>query len=354
MSENKNILIIGTGLIGTSIAIGLKSAGYEVFLQDASQQALEVASAKSGAAVYSDAPCALVIVATPPRAIAEVMREALLNHPDAVVTDVSSVKASILQALADLGARELGRVVGGHPMAGREISGASGAQGNLFVDRPWVLTRTESTSDFAFNAVVEIVNALGAVVFERNSDDHDEAVALISHTPQVVASVLAGELVDADKHHIDLAGQGIRDTIRIASSDAKLWSEILTGNAHHVATRVRSVAARLEGVADAISAGDHEGLVAMLTQGSAGRDRLPGKHGSGLNADALLLVRLEDKPGELARLFSVAASAEVNLEDVRIDHSLGRMTGLVELSVSQDAREPLHQALALAGFRVIN
>jgi len=354
MSEIPTVLVVGTGLIGTSIAIGLKNAGYEVVLHDENEHALSVALAKSGAQELSNQACDLVIVATPPSAVAEVMRHALLTHPHAVVTDVSSVKATILNALSDLGSAELARVVGGHPMAGREISGAAGAQGNLFVDRPWVLTRTDFTSEATFKKVEQMVNALGAVVIERSMLDHDEAVALISHTPQVVASVLAGELVGADAGHIELAGQGIRDTIRIASSDAGLWSEILAGNAANVAERVRSVATRLGEMADAISHGNHDQIISILEKGTAGRDRLPGKHGASRVSDALVLVRLDDKPGELARLFAVAAQAEVNLEDVRIDHSLGRMTGLVELTVSIAAQSTLESALTLAGFVVIN
>ncbi len=353
MTQKPTVLIIGTGLIGTSIAIGLKNAGYTVFLNDADEHALAVATAKSGAQPFLDQTCDLVVVATPPRAVAGVMRAALADHQTAAVTDVSSVKATILNSLSDLGVSELARVVGGHPMAGREISGAAGAQGNLFVDRPWVLTRTTATSDDAFAQVEEMVNALGAVVIERSMDDHDQAVALISHTPQVVASVLAGELMGAEERHIELAGQGIRDTIRIASSDAGLWSEILAGNSANVAERVRNVAKRLGEMAEAIASNDHAHIVSILEQGSAGRDRLPGKHGANRASDALVLVRLDDKPGELARLFAVAAQAEVNLEDVRIDHSLGRMTGLVELTVALAAQVTLETALTSAGFVVI-
>jgi prephenate dehydrogenase len=133
-----------------------------------------------------------------------------------------------------------------------------------------------------------------------------------------------------------------------------LWTDILKENADHVAARLKSVAAGLESFAQALLSGDSSAISEKLSQGNRGRDRLPGKHGSGTKSHSSLVVRLEDKPGELARLFQAAAAAEVNLEDVRIDHSLGRMTGLVELSVAPSSRDTLISALTSAAFVVVS
>ena len=348
-----NICVIGTGLIGTSIALGLKTRGFQVFLRDINEAALVNAAKASGAQAWKNETPDLVFVATPPRSVAAVIRETLSAYPNAVVTDVASVKSAIFEELENLPKSDLARVVGGHPMAGREVGGAIGAQGNLFVDRPWVLTKTAATSAENYALVSDFVIALGGIPVERSILEHDQAVALISHTPQVVASVLAGELLDASDSQVELAGQGIRDTIRIAGSDPELWTEILGENAKHVATRLSSVAVGLESFARALLAGDHKQVAEKLSAGNGGRDRLPGKHGTGNKNHALLVVRVEDKPGELARLFQVAAKAKVNLEDVRIDHSLGRMTGLVELSVVTQLRPALTEALESATFTVI-
>ena len=238
-------------------------------------------------------------------------------------------------------------------MAGREVSGARAAQSNLFVDRPWVITRTTHTSDAACAAVHDLASDLGAVPIERSVEEHDQAVALISHTPQVLASVLASRLVSAPQSHVDLAGQGIRDTIRIAGSDSALWSDILISNAHEVSEQVSQVAASLNAIATALESGDKQAVEDILTLGSQGQKKLPGKHGAQLREDAVVVVRLDDKPGELARLFSAAAKADVNLEDVRIDHSLGRMTGLVELTVADSVAKQLEDSLIAQGFVVI-
>ena len=352
MSANKNVLVIGAGLIGTSIALDLVATGRNVFLRDIDATSQEVAVTRSNASALNSQPIDVVIVATPPSIVANVIRSVVSEFPTAMVTDVASVKGSIASALSDLPDQAKARIVGGHPMAGREVSGASGAQAHLFVDRPWVLTRLPETSDSAISAIREIATDLGAVPIERSVDEHDRAVALVSHTPQVIASLLSGLLVDAASSDVELAGQGLRDTIRIASSDADLWTDILLGNAEAVGTNLSVLANELQATADALSVGNHEAVHQVLAQGSKGRARLPGKHGASAQETTVVVVRLEDKPGELARLFTAAAEAQVNLEDVRIDHALGRMTGLVELTVATSSSDQLVSALQATGFTV--
>lgn len=347
------VLIVGTGLIGTSIALGLTAQGKSVFLADIDTSALEAAVKVSGAAMYQNEEISLVIVATPPASVAKVFFEYAAKHVTAVLTDVASVKVSIFTELETLGFTQWDRVVGGHPMAGREVSGAQGAQGNLFLDRPWVVTASALTSEWAITTVRQLAESLGAFVILRTNEEHDQAVALISHTPQVVASVLAGELMDVDFSQIELAGQGIRDTIRIAGSDALLWTDILSENATYIATRVTNVANSLLDFAAALTAGEDAQVTAKLIRGTQGRDRLPGKHGIANQNTTTISVRLDDKPGELARVFTEAAKAQVNLEDVRIDHSLGKPTGLVELTVSLSAKPTLLSILESANFVVI-
>ena len=354
MNQDKNILVVGTGLIGTSIALGLTAQGLRVFLSDIDSVALDNAIKVSGATKYSDQEISVVFVATPPASVAKVISASVIDHPNAVITDVASVKGSIFRELEQLGTSDWERIVGGHPMAGREVSGAMGAQGNLFLDRPWVIASSDRTSADSIASVKQLVETLGAFPIFRTIEEHDRAVALISHTPQVVASVLAGELMDAEGSYIELAGQGIRDTIRIAGSDSNLWTEILSDNSQYISQQVTRVANHLLDFASALEEGNRESVTAKLVKGNKGRDRLPGKHGSSQQSTSVLVVRLDDKPGELARLFTVAAQANVNLEDVRIDHSLGQPTGLVELTVALEAIGLLKSALEGESFVVIS
>jgi prephenate dehydrogenase len=348
-----SVLVVGTGLIGTSIALGLAAQGQEVFLTDIDASALDSAVKVSGARIYKDQQISLVIVATPPANVAKVIFDCAAQHPTAVLTDVASVKVSVFTELNELGFTHWDRLVGGHPMAGREVSGAQGAQGNLFLDRPWVLTTNSDTTEHSLSTVRQLVESLGAFAILRTNEEHDQAVALISHTPQVVASVLAGELLDADLSQIELAGQGIRDTIRIAGSDALLWTDILRENSNYIAARVTNVANSLLDFAAALTAGEDAKVTAKLIRGAQGRDRLPGKHGVANQNTTTIAVRLDDKPGELARVFTEAAKAQVNLEDVRIDHSFGKPTGLVELTVSLSTKATLLSVLESANFVVI-
>lgn len=352
--KDQNILIIGAGLIGTSIALGLIAQGFKVFLSDTDPDALNDAIKVSGANIFLDQVIEVVFVATPPVSVASVITDAVIDHPMAVVTDVASVKGAIFRELDSLGTRDWDRIVGGHPMAGREVTGAIAAQGNLFLDRPWVIASNTKTSNDSIATVKFLVESLGAFPVMRTVDEHDQAVALISHTPQVVATVLAGELIDAEDSYIELAGQGIRDTIRIAGSDANLWTEILSDNSRNISVQVTQVAKRLLEFAAALDAGDREDVNAKLVKGKQGKDRLPGKHGSFNQTTAVLVVRLDDKPGELARLFTIAANSNVNLEDVRIDHSLGHPTGLVELTVSPGSIPKLRPTLEAQGFVVVS
>ena len=178
----------------------------------AALSAAQAAADKSGAQVWDGIQQVdLVIVATPPSVTAEVLRDMLAKQPNAIVTDVSSVKGSIFDSLSDLDASDAQRLIGSHPMAGREISGVAGAQSNLFVDRPWVITRTAQSSKAAYDAVTDVALTLGAVPIDRTIEEHDRAVALISHTPQVVASVLASQLVDAQQHDVFSKSQALLD-----------------------------------------------------------------------------------------------------------------------------------------------
>lgn len=360
MSETSHqlnrVLVVGTGLIGTSIAIGLVGAGVKVLLSDLDENALGIAKDKSGAQAWQGEDVDLAVVATPPVTVSGVIKSLLIQLPTAVITDVASVKSAVLADLVDVSNEDRARIVGGHPMAGREVSGAAAAQDRLFIDRPWVVTSTPQNSAAAIERVVELASLLGAVPIFRSPEHHDRAVALVSHAPQIVSSILARTLINADSEDVELAGQGIRDTTRIAGSDPALWTEILSGNASEVSVVVDGVADALKAFVHALRTSDSTTVSELLADGVKGKSRLPGKHGAAqgvLNGEASLTVRTADRPGELARLFAAAAKAQVNLEDVRIDHALGRMTGLVELTVSAVSKPILVDALIAEGFDVV-
>jgi len=350
------VLVVGTGLIGTSVALALRARGSEVWLQDADQDALAVAAGRGAGSVEPpDVPIDLVLVAVPPLATASVVAASLQLYVDATVSDVASTKTRLQQEIEarGLSMSELARFVPGHPLAGREVSGPAAALDDLFVDRVWALTPTPATDPERTAQVAAMVEALGALALVTSPAAHDRAVALTSHTPQVVASTVAAGLAELGESEVRLSGQGLRDVTRLAASDPDLWTEILTSNAGPVADALDGVIARLAAVRDGLRGSQGDDVVrATLAAGVQGHRRVPGKHGAAAVPYAVVAVSVADRPGELGRLFADAGSTGVNLEDVRIEHAQGRPTGLVELEVAPTSEATLVAGLRAAGWSV--
>ena len=346
-----HVRVVGTGLIGTSLGIALCRAGFRVTLSDPSPTAARLAR-DLGAGEIADASTAdpdLVVVAAPPDVAADVVVESLGRWPEAVVTDVASVKGSVADAVRD-GGGDLTRYVGSHPMAGRERSGAGAARGDLFDGRAWVVVPTGTSRPDAVDLVRQVATAVGAAVSVMGAAEHDAAVAVVSHVPQVAASLVAGRLRDVSDPAVALAGQGLRDVTRIAAGDPSLWQQIVTANAPAVSALLRQVRDDLDRLLDAVQAVDRGSIGTLLDRGVAGTVRLPGKHGGPARADTALYVAVPDHPGELARLLADAGEIGVNVEDLHIDHDPDRPVGLVELTVAEDRVEHLQTSLEGRGW----
>ncbi len=357
------VRVVGTGLLGASIGMGLRALGVDVVLHDTSPTARSLArDLGAGRLPGPDEPApALVVVAAPPDVTAEVVEAELRAHPSAVVTDVASVKQRPLTELGESLGSDLDavrRYVGGHPLAGRERSGAVAARADLFRGRPWVLTPGPDADPSAVRVVHDLVVDLGAAPTVMPADAHDHAVAQISHVPQVAASLVAARLVGSDDRAVGLAGQGLRDVTRVAASDPSLWVQILGANARHVAQVLTELRGDLDGVIDALRAldsdpqarGARSALATALDAGARGQARIPGKHGTARTRFAVVTVLIPDRPGELARMLATMGGAGVNLEDLRLEHAPDRLVGLAEVSVLPASRERLEEALRADGW----
>ena len=359
------VRIVGTGLLGASIGLSLATRGVDVVLHDSSRTALALARDVGAGRLPADgdAPVRLVVVAAPPDVTAEVVIAELSAHPHAVVTDVASVKGAVLDELVAAGA-DLSRYVGSHPMAGRERSGPTAARADLFAGRPWVIAGSGHSSAEAVLAVRQLATDLGATPVAMEAREHDAAVAVVSHVPQVVASLVAARLTDAPAAALDLSGQGLRDVTRIASSDAPLWTSILAANATAVRSVLIDLRADLDIVIDALGEADIAhgttavgalgALARTVTAGNLGVARIPGKHGGAPRHYEVVTVLVPDAPGELARLFSDVGDAEVNIEDLQLEHSPRQPVGLAMISVLTGRSEPLEKELVARGWRVAN
>ncbi|MEO7017749.1 MAG: prephenate dehydrogenase [Leifsonia sp.] len=349
------VRVVGAGLLGASVGLGLRARGVDVLLADASPAHLSLA-ADYGAGRSDDGSTepVLIVVAVPPDLVATVVRAELAAHPLAVVTDVASVKVAPLAELETSGA-ELSRYVGSHPLAGRERGGPSAARADLFIGRPWVVCARPENERAAVTLVESLILDLGGTPIEMPTAEHDAAVALVSHTPQIVASLMAKRLANSTGAALTLAGQGLRDVTRIAGSQPELWVQILGANAPAVVEILRAYREDLDRVLVALGdidvPGSRRALAEELASGNLGVSRLPGKHGQDKRY-ASIVVLVDDRPGELARLLAELGEIDVNLEDLRLEHSPGAQVGLAEIAVLPEVLERTIDDLSARGWRI--
>ncbi|MCY1694781.1 prephenate dehydrogenase [Curtobacterium sp. SL109] len=349
------VRIVGTGLFGASIGLGLRQQGVDVILDDVSPAALALA-VDYGAGrrpTEHDAP-ELVVVAVPPDVTAQVVARELTAHPEAVVTDVASVKSVPLERLRAAGA-DVSRYIGSHPMAGRERSGPTAARADLFIGRPWVIAGHDDIT-YRRAAVVEALALdLGATVVPMEPGPHDQAVAIMSHVPQLVSTLMASRLRDAPEAALGLAGGGVRDVTRVASSDPGLWVQIIGANAAHIRPVLVDLQGELSRLIDALDDPDAPGaprtIAETMASGNRGVERLPGKHGT-TRRFAQVVVLVDDRPGQIADLLTTIGEIGINLEDLRLEHSPGAPIGIVEVSVVPEQEQRLIEELEGRGWRI--
>ncbi|HUJ07832.1 MAG TPA: prephenate dehydrogenase [Streptosporangiaceae bacterium] len=355
-------VVVGTGLIGTSIALALREHGTEVWLADADQAAAHLAvgigaGRPLGGGGVPGGPADIAILAVPPAAVAGCLLQAQRGRLARYYTDVASVKELPLREAGDLGC-DLTTFVPGHPMSGRERSGPAAARADLFAGRSWVICPGEQTAPDGVTLVTRLALACGAQPVSLTAAEHDRWVALVSHVPHLLSSAMAAQCAGAPGGALALAGPGLRDVTRIAAGESGLWTEILAANAEPVRDALLGVAAQLAMAVEALGgivAGDSDAakqLTALLEAGREGVERIPGKRGGPAPHYAIVQVVIGDRPGELARLFAAVGTAGVNIEDVRIEHSPGLPAGVAELSVRPETARRLAAALTAGGWPV--
>lgn len=362
------VLVVGAGLLGASVGLALRDLGVEVLLEDSSPAALHLArDIGAGRPAAAGEEPALVLVATPPDVVAPAVVAALRAHPAAVVTDVASVKGGIAAAVAAAAGDAVDRYVGSHPMAGRERSGPAAADADLFQGATWVICPHPAAAEAAVQdaAVAEVralAIAVGALPRVMPAADHDQAVAVVSHLPQLLASLTAARLREVRPESLALAGQGLRDVTRIAASDPMMWSAILAANAAAVLPHARALYDALGEVVHALETTSRDGvgapgvmrvLAGAIEQGRQGVARIPGKHGGAARRYGEVIVFIPDKPGELGRLFNEVGVAGINIEDLRLEHSAGAKLGVATLSVLPARVAELMAHLEALGWRVM-
>lgn len=345
-----NVRIVGSGLIGTSIGLALATKGVSVTMVDIDSDAARLAQDLIGVEP-SDAPAELTVIASPISTISEVIEAEDQQGLNLGFIDISSVKVKPVLDVQSIDF-DMSRFLPTHPMAGREVGGAESARADLFQDRPWAIDPA-GVSEPLLAAGRELIELCGGNILEIPVEEHDQAVALVSHLPQIVSSLLASQLEGAPAEWLDLAGSGLRDTTRIAASSPTLWREIISANSQALVPLMDRLIEALRDLNRALATGISSEIAVeeFIKAGNRGRAMIPGKHGGVARNYSFLPVVIEDKPGQLAALFDECASAQVNVEDLSIEHSPEQYTGLITLALSQADASKLYEHLLQRGWR---
>jgi len=341
------VRIVGSGLIGTSIGLGLVQRGIAVEMVDSDSLAQSLAKDLIGGVVVVDPE--LVIFALPTSGLSHVIQGEIAINLQSTFMDVGSVKNEVVlqvETIAGLSTRFLPT----HPMAGREIGGAGSARADLFQGRSWILTPEADCSPESKNLVLELISILGATPIELSAQDHDAAVARISHLPQIAASLVAKQLIGTPAEWMELAGQGLRDTTRIAGSDEKLWKDIIHSNRAEISELLISLQNDLTQMIESLN--DPAKIAELIAAGRDGKAMIPGKHGGKAREYSFLPIVIDDKPGQLGAIFNECAAMQVNVEDLNIEHSPGQLSALITLSLSAADAEKLSSHLSSIGWNV--
>lgn len=336
--------VVGTGLIGGSVGMALRRAGWFVTGTDRdparAARALELGAID---AVGTDPTAELTFVAVPVSAVPEAAAAALAAG--GVVTDVGSVKAPVVAAVDHV------RFVGGHPMAGSEALGVDGARADMFDGAAWVLTPTETTDAQAHALVHSVVSSFGADVLTLAPAQHDRLVATVSHVPHLTAAALMQLAIGRERQDpalLRLAAGGFRDMTRIAAGDPGMWLDVCAENRDAIVEVLDELALALGELRSVVADGDPAGLEQQLRSAQAARRSLPLGAPS---AEQLSEVRvtIPDQPGELAAVTTLATELSINVYDVEVAHRADERGGRLLLVVDAGRADELVAALGERG-----
>jgi prephenate dehydrogenase len=361
----RSAAIIGTGLIGGSLGLALKNSGSVGFVAGcAGHQATAIEAVHMGAidqAFNSTEETVkkadIVFLATPVKAVkSEAAKAITAMKPGAILTDTASVKAGIVEDL-DIACSAAGiRFIGGHPMAGSELSGISAANKDLFKNAAYILTPTEQTDPEALRETHGLLQGIGARVFTLNPETHDRVVAAISHLPHVLSASLVNIASAEQKEFANifkLAAGGFYDMTRIAGSSPDLWVDICMANRSAITELITQYQSELETLAELLAEDDAEGLRVKLENARITRQDLPRLKSDEMVYVFELTIAVPNHPKVLSDITLSVANLGVNIEDIQIVHSTEADSGILKLAImGEDESRRIALALEGKGYRV--
>ncbi len=344
---DKRANVIGLGLIGGSIALGLRAQGWHVSGDDVDPARLTMARDNGVIdALDLDPDATITFVAVPVLAIADQAKRALAETVG-VVTDVGSVKGSVCRSIDDP------RFLGGHPMAGSELDGLDGAQADMFAGAVWVLTPGPDSDDSTFATVAGVVSSLGAEVVAIEPERHDQLVAVVSHVPHLTAATLMGLASTRAEEHaalLRLAAGGFRDMTRVASGQPGIWLDICAENRPAIVGALDELIEGLAEIREIIGNDDRDALLERLTAARQARTNLPTRvvHPEDM---AEVRIPIPDRTGAAAEVFTLAAELGVNIASFEVVHVAESNRGVAVVMIDQSMVDLFRGGLIARGFR---
>src|SRR5688500_1030481 len=336
--------IIGVGLIGGSVGLAAGDSGWEVVGVDAPQvleNAAQSGAIHRAATLKEVREADLVVLAAPISKVTDLVGD--LTPTNALVTDVASAKSAIVRRAEDLKLR----FVGGHPMAGSQLSGVANASSNLFKGARYFLTPTGRTDLEDYREVAGFVRELGAVPTAVAPEKHDLLMAALSHLPHLMAAALLKVASDISPEALSFAGPSFRDLTRVGASNPSLWSDILAENAPALGEALGAFAGAMAQLGSEIS--NRESIERRFREAREAYDALGGilVEKSGKNVE--IAVPVENRPGVFAEVTTLMGSNNINILDLYVRHSNTERAALV-LTLDADAAPIAQELLREAGF----
>ena len=336
--------IIGVGLIGGSVGLAAANAGWNVIGVDAPrvlENAARAGAIDRASTLEEAREADLLVLAAPISRITDLVEN--LTPTDALITDVASAKSAIVRRAEGLGLR----FVGGHPMAGSQLSGVANATSNLFEGARYFLTPTDRTDPEDYREVAGFVRDLGAVPTAVDPEKHDLLVAALSHLPHLMAVALLKVASDISPEALSFAGPSFRDLTRVGASNPELWSDILAVNAPALGEALRAFAGVMAQLGSELE--DRETMEGRFRQAREAYDVLGGILVEKGGANEEVAIPVENRPGVFAEVTTLMGSNNINILDLYVRHSNTERAALV-LTLDTEAAQQARELLRIAGF----
>lgn len=362
--KDSTIAFIGLGLIGGSIARGLKREHPDIKIMAYMRTRSKLEQAKKDGIIDTVLDgigkelrdCDLIFLCTPVEYNAQYLASIKpYLKPGAILTDVGSTKANIHEEVIRLGLE--GCFVGGHPMAGSEKTGYENSTDHLLENAYYIITPSSCSTEEQVNRLVDVANAIGSIPLVLDYREHDQITAAISHLPHIVASSLVNLVRDSDgpdENMKRLAAGGFKDITRIASSSPDMWEQICVTNSEPIASILEQYIASLSDILTQVKARDHQAIYHLFDTSKNYRNSVPEKAKGSVEPDYSFTIDIVDEPGSISTLSVILAARGINIKNIGINHNREHGEGALRVSFyNEDSMNQAWQQLKKYNYELI-